>query len=613
MPLTDVGAQRASVHRATWLAGLVAFALLSTTGFSVARPAAVEAATTPLRAVVVVGPVGGSTTRYLERGERIADLAESLGMKVNRVYHPRATWANVVRVAQGANLLVYLGHGNGWPSIYPPFQTRTKDGMGLNPYEGASKYTTKYYGEGPIGETIRLAKNAIVLLNHLCYASGNAEEGHPIPTRSVAIQRVDNFAAGFLKTNARAVFAYGHEYVTNVISALVKTEKTLDGIFMTPNGTKGFNGSRDFYVDSVRTPGKRLHLDPYPSGGYLRAVSGDLKMTTKDFRGETPTDAPANLGDTSAPSLASLDAVGRRSVPGIHENALPLFTPNGDGRAETVSVRYSGLSEDAYLDVAVIRAGGSTVRTFSRWSTTASGAIRWAGRTQTGRIAPDGVYTVRLTPRDKAGNRGRSRSTRVLLLTSLSAPDAAPRLFYARDRDSLARRSALSVTLRRSAAFSWKVVDARGALVARRYLGRPTAAGRHTWLWDGKDTTGAFAPDGVYRSVTTATTAAGAYSETTLFRLGAFRIRTSTSSPRRGTAVTIRLVSAEPLSRLPTITLRQSGTAAYTVEAEKTGTHLFRARLRLPSGGSAGTLRLTATAVDRYGQRQSASTVLPLR
>ena len=39
--------------------------------------------------------------------------------------------------------------------------------------------THQYFGEADIAAQIKLAKNAVVLLNHLCYASGNSEPGLP--------------------------------------------------------------------------------------------------------------------------------------------------------------------------------------------------------------------------------------------------------------------------------------------------------------------------------------------------------------------------------------------------------------------------------------------------
>ena len=111
---------------------------------------------------------------------------------------------------QGANVFVYLGHGNGWPSIYAPFQTQTKDGLGLDPSTGADGNKVVYYGEDYIRANIRLAPNSVVLLYHLCYASGNTEPGLSQGTSRRRKERVDNYGAGFIGAGARAVFAEGH-------------------------------------------------------------------------------------------------------------------------------------------------------------------------------------------------------------------------------------------------------------------------------------------------------------------------------------------------------------------------------------------------------------------
>ena len=71
----------------------------------------------------------------------------------------------------------------------------------------------------------------MVILNHLCYASGNSEPGRANPTKSVAMQRVDDFGAGFLRAGARAVFANGKDSVASIITALLTTNQTMAQIF----------------------------------------------------------------------------------------------------------------------------------------------------------------------------------------------------------------------------------------------------------------------------------------------------------------------------------------------------------------------------------------------
>jgi hypothetical protein len=107
--------------------------LLALFGLQAVRsPAPVRAAVEKPRAVIIAGPAASSTSHFLDDARIMADQAEAAGMNVTRIFHPHATWERVLHAAQGANLVVYMGHGNGWPSPYAPFQERTKNGMGLD-------------------------------------------------------------------------------------------------------------------------------------------------------------------------------------------------------------------------------------------------------------------------------------------------------------------------------------------------------------------------------------------------------------------------------------------------------------------------------------------------
>jgi hypothetical protein len=251
-------------------------------------------AAAPLKAVIVVGPTHSSTSRYLGFGESLAVLAESYGMDVRRIFHPRATAARLKEAIQGANLVAYFGHGNGWPSPYAPFQEKTKNGMGLNLVEGGSQNSVEYYGGNWFRNNVTLAENAVVMFGGLCYAEGNGEPGMGIPGWDVARQRVDNYAAAFLAIGAGAVYAYGWQSVNTVLEQLMTTDKTVDDIFMirgrTTSPSSGFIDWDDRWFDSQRMPGFKNHLDPHPQEGYLRAVSGRMNMTAAEFRnGQPPT------------------------------------------------------------------------------------------------------------------------------------------------------------------------------------------------------------------------------------------------------------------------------------------------------------------------------------
>jgi hypothetical protein len=238
--------------------------------------------TSRAKAVFIVGPEEVLTESNLLEAEAMAVQAEAAGMDVRRVFFPHATWENVLVEIQGASLVAYLGHGYGYPSNTTKLTESQQDGMGLNSYDGSSDIDVTYYGANLIRESIQLAPHAVVLLMHGCYTAGNGLPGTPIPTPELARERVDNFASGWLAAGAGAVFGFQWGSSFNYYDALAYTDSTIDQLFMKPR--REHVAWNELYFDSLRTPGAVIHLDPHPENGYLRAVTGDLAMTTATWR-----------------------------------------------------------------------------------------------------------------------------------------------------------------------------------------------------------------------------------------------------------------------------------------------------------------------------------------
>ena len=234
------------------------------------------------KAVFIVGPTDYLTDGLLASAEAMAVQAELAGMDVRRVFFPHATWDTVVAETHGASLVAYLGHGYGWPSNTARLTESQQDGMGLNSYDGSGPSEVKYYGATPIRANIHLAPHAVVMLLNGCYTAGNGLWGTPIPDQDLARQRVDNYASGWLAVGASAVFAFQWGTRFDYAAAFMDTDATVDELFMKPR--REHVGWNELYFDSQRTPGAVSHLDPDPEDGYLRAVTGDLAMTTASWR-----------------------------------------------------------------------------------------------------------------------------------------------------------------------------------------------------------------------------------------------------------------------------------------------------------------------------------------
>ncbi|CAN5626141.1 hypothetical protein BH23CHL7_BH23CHL7_19120 [soil metagenome] len=413
MPVRNIGAQGASagsirasspgiLRRTLTVAIALALLAIAAAPLSAAAPRTQAAGGAP-KAVIIVGPTGGTTAYFLQVAKQIADQAEAAGMDVRRIFHPKATAERVLANIQGAKFVLYLGHGNGWPSPYAPFQERTKNGFGLNAVEGGSVNKHTYYGANWIRSNVRLGANAVVMLIGACYASGNGETGMPIPKEDIAHQRVDNFASGFLGAGAGVVYAFGWQQKLNYVQQLMTTNKTFDEIFMTPsNGSpSGGVGWKDKHLASRRTPGAVNHLDPHPSHGYYRAASGWLDTKASAWRGSD-----------------GGDSVGAAPPPGAGQDTTPPSVPADftatRGSGLTVNLNWSASTDD--------RAGTIRYRVLRNGT-----RIAQLDKTSyTDQLAAAGTYKYKVRALDAAGNLGAFTAVVTVSASESSASSTGP-------------------------------------------------------------------------------------------------------------------------------------------------------------------------------------------
>jgi flagellar hook assembly protein FlgD len=767
------------------LRNLAAAAVLAlVTALGVAGPAA-AVQTSTAKVVIIVGATHGATAGYRANADAAYAEAIKYTSRVTKVYSPNATWSAVKAAAKGANIVIYFGHGNGWPSpyTYDPLYT-TKDGMGLNAdLNGDGKlsdYENKYYGE-PYMAQLALAPNAIVLLHNLCYASGNSEPGGTAPTVSVARQRIDNYAAGFLKGNARAVLADGHMGPGPYLAGLFTTGQSVLDLWRSMpnyhNHESSFASTRSagyvdysdpdyatssFYRSLVVKPGLTTGAITNPVGdtgvdpaslvvpgrasveapeaplfasatGPATADAGFLMLTAgtrlKTIATAVPAtvDAPAliqvaGLDDTSiAGFVSAADLAPRDSrapvLVGI-DSGIGRFSPNGDGRLETQAVTgffseavdwtvefkngagtvldsttghgttftttWDGLVDgvavpdgsyswtargvDAWQnglatggggivvdtvgpDLSGISPDGSTLSTFTPngdavtdtvstvvtvpeagsivgWVTNSADTIvrtwtmaavtgpntmTWDGRAANASFVPDGDYTLHFVERDRAANAGTVVATRpVRVVGFLKGVKTSAKVFFPQDGDRFAPTTTLSFTVGTPASVTWVVRNAANQVVVTHLAGAAVAAGTTTWTWNGRNAAGVRLPTGAYTSLVTATDGVHTISQAVRVEMNAFSIATSTGTPRRGRSLTVTVTSAEPLSTGVLLYVTQPGVTTWHLSLVKIDSRTWRKTITVKSGGSAGTLRLSARGRDLDGRSQSSLRYLPL-
>jgi flagellar hook assembly protein FlgD len=528
-------------------------------GLAVPSVSAASAPPDP-KVVIIVGATHGTTPEY----RRSADVAYAEALKYTRnvikVYSPNATWSRVKAAVAGASVVVYLGHGNGWPSPYgyDPVYT-TKDGFGLNATAGNGDYNVKYYGEPSIA-TLALAPGAVVILNRLCYASGNSEPGLAEPTVTVARQRADNYAAGFLKAGAAAVIADGHGSADTYIRSLFTTHQSLVSMWRRQRNAIGNFVS----YPSTRTPGATMYQDPVtPTYGFWRSLAigedgvttddvilGALKATDGDpatlqvpgnaavgaagaqlYAGVESGDAPgatlaagtrlrvveeavSTTADGTQVPMVAVEGVDDPKISGFvpaadlapKDDTPPAvrsltvgggFSPNGDGLFDTAVLR-GRFTESVAWKLTVSDATSKVLLTSS--GTGSNFNVTWNGLVS-GKAVPDGKYDVTVTG-DDAWHNGAATATKAVTVdntpSQLSAltPAAEAVQWFSPNGDSYRETVAVTATNTEPGSFTVRARDAAGTLLRKWSV--PDIGGPTQIVWDGRDSAGRVVPDGTY-------------------------------------------------------------------------------------------------------------------
>ncbi|MEX0625810.1 MAG: Ig-like domain-containing protein, partial [Chloroflexota bacterium] len=348
---------------------------------SLMAAAPMGAAVTPQKVVIIVGPTGAQTDNYRSKGDAIAAVAVAAGATAVKVYSPNATWANVKAAVNGANIVVYLGHGNGFPNPYGSTElTDRHNGWGLNRTttngDGDNWGSTMVYcGEkvlrgmltssddsarltycgGTANDGITPAPNWVMIFSNACYAPG-ASEGWDTPaTESVAFQRVRNYSYPGLSIGGGAYFATDMQSgAPQLVDTILRNPGMAFGAIA--ENANGYDLYRQRHFAHPDLAGTRIWIQnsgDATSGDYFLAYAGKPALTpsgttvayTEPVPPAVPTLAARNPGVNATGVATTVQPYVRfdRVVTGVSTSTFLLKRTGSGSLAGTVTSAGDGM------------------------------------------------------------------------------------------------------------------------------------------------------------------------------------------------------------------------------------------------------------------------------
>ncbi len=213
-----------------------------------------------------------------------------------------------------------------------------------------------------------------------------------------------------------------------------------------------------------------------------------------DDNNNVTTTAPAYFHiDNTAPELALEAPTGTDLI----------FSPDGDGRKDTLAIPQSGSSEETWTGE-IRDSSGTVYRTFT-WSGEEPKELVWDGKDGEGEVLPDGVYEYDIATTDRAGNTVSQSVGNILINT------AQPELALTINRASFSPGTESEIsdveigfkisTVKGLAQWSLDIIDDSGR-VYRSWNQRNSQdlLTRTGLVFDGKDGAGAYLKEGAYKA-----------------------------------------------------------------------------------------------------------------
>ncbi len=304
-----------------------------------------RAAATPFKVALIVGPMGSSTTAWnRQHADSLAEQAVALGATVAKAYSPSATYAKVRAAVAGANIIVYYGHGNGFPNPYgTTLQTDRNDGWGLNTTtthgdaDSWANHTLVYCGEKALegnltasdgadqrkycaGGAITPAPGFVMIYIGSCYTAGGNENGRPAATNSDARAHLAYFSRPMI--GALGASGYFAGYAMGIMADLLQNPDMSYGDIWNNNmpGVQAAYAMPHQLVAGAQEWLTRQSSDPY----WEYAFAGDPART---FNGGSSTfSAPTGTADFVAPRIKTRTPAPKKTGVATTANVVVAFT-----------------------------------------------------------------------------------------------------------------------------------------------------------------------------------------------------------------------------------------------------------------------------------------------
>ncbi len=294
------------------------------------------------------------------------------------------------------------------------------------------------------------------------------------------------------------------------------------------------------FEGTVTIPGSILWDGKDDAGKVLQEGGYKAKLSILYVNGSNPTaESPLITIDLTTPAAAT-------------KADLAVFSPNGDGNKDTVTV-FQDTSDELFWTGTFKNAAGKDVKTVV-WRGKADSKFVWDGRGDDGSLLPDGAYTYVLASTDRAGNVGASAPVTIKIDTEETPVRVSTDLtYFSPNADSVKDKVRIIPSLRIAAgvdSFTVRIKNAKGDVV-RTFTGKNRAP--EDISWDGIDDTGKRAADGQYSAALEVVYVNGNRSKADS---NAFFV--DTRYPQIDVTADVMLFSPDGDGRLDSITVKQS-------------------------------------------------------